>query len=687
MEMLGMPLEERKKAYAGKTMQDLVQEYQKAERSRDLPTMIALLDIIKTAPKPKAGPPTTVVQDAMAAVMPQPAPPAQTAMTTPGIEGAVDAMAAQNAPQQLGMPAVMAANGGLMDSNEKPARFMFGGRGTVAPYSSLAALSMADVERMAMMGDPDALRELDNRQSRSLGNRVPGPSVGPNTSQVTDRFRARAAPISTLGVAPPPPGVGPAQIFPTQTSIPTNTGAVPTAATSSAMDAPRVFPSQKNVPRLGVPGVTPGTSPAPSAATPSAVPTGPAAPTATASATPPAGGIRGLINRVAPYVSKGAKITGYGTAASELLRPTEANVGEDDMLAKVRMLQEMGNSLSPDVREAAQAEALLPRVPLLQWKAKYFPEAAAQDLSPNLSTLYGSPRDNFNLPAFPLDLKTIKEDSEKSIQDLIGERNLYETSLSKERGIRSFEDIKKDLEKFRTEGKTRAKEDKDEAKKLSAEDKAEAKKLSTEDKTAAQKLFKDDALLTAALAAPQFLKGRGLGQAFARFSETATPGLMGAMQARKASLKETTKAERDAIRDATKTERSAIREATRSERDTADKFQIAKLDLDKAYRAEEMGKFDKAASLRADSMKTYIQASLDKYKSDVSFAATMGYVDRIFAKGLVDAATEQVKGLQLNPQFRELDPQVQQRMIQSILSNAINQKGSQRPTIIDQPGQ
>jgi hypothetical protein len=687
MEMLGTSLEDRKKPYAGKTMKDLVQEYQKAERSRDLPTMIALLDIIKTAPKPKAGPPTTVVQDVMAAVMPQPAPPAQIAMTTPGIEGAVDAMAAQNAPQQLGMPAVMAANGGLMNSNEEPARFMYGGQGTVAPYSSLAALSMADVERMAMMGDPDALRELDNRQSRSLGNRVPGPSVGPNTSQVTDRFRARAAPISTLGVAPPPPGVGPAQIFPTQTSIPTNTGAVPTTATPSAMDAPRVFPGQKNVPGLGVPGVTPGTSPAPSAAAPSAVPTGPAAPTATASATPPAGGIRGLINRVAPYVSKGAKITGYGTAASELLRPTEANVGEDDMLAKVRMLESMGGSLSPDVREAAQAEALLPRVPLLQWKAKYFPEAAAQDLSPNLSTLYGSPRDNFNLPAFPLDLKTIKEDSEKSIQDLIGERNLYETSLSKERGIRSFEDIKKDLEKFRTEGKTRAKEDKKEAEKLSAEDKAEAKKLSAEDKAAAQKLFKDDALLTAALAAPQFLKGRGLGQAFARFSETATPGLMGAMQARKASLKETTKAERDAIRDATKTERSAIREATRSERDTADKFQIAKLDLDKAYRAEEMGKFDKAASLRADSMKTYIQASLDKYKSDVSFAATMGYVDRIFAKGLVDAATEQVKGLQLNPQFRELDPQVQQRMIQSILSNAINQKGSQRPTIIDQPGQ
>jgi hypothetical protein len=584
MEMLGMPLEERKKAYAGKTMQDLVQDYQKAERSRDLPTMIALLDIIKTAPKPKVGPPTTVVQDAMAAVMPPPAPPAQ---QVPGIMGAVDAMAAQNAPQQLDMPAVMAADGGFMNNGDEepadgyakggPARFFLGGQGTVAPYSSFATLPMADVERMAMMGDLDAQEELNRRNlSRvSVGNRPPGPGIGPTTPQVTDRF--------------------------------------------------------------GPPGKVP---PMPSAATPSAVPTAPMAPTAPA--TPPTG-IRGLINRVAPYVSKGAKITGYGTAASELLRATEANVGEDDMLAKVKVLQELGGSLDPAVREAAQAEALLPRVPLSQWKAKYFPEAAAQDLAPTAKLPDSGPGGRGPgpvMPSLPFNLADYKD---KRIEDYITERNQYEAKLGKEKGVRSIKDIQADLEKFRTEAKERA----------------------TTDKAAAQEAFQQEALLTAALAAPQFLKGRGLGQATARFAETASPGLMGAMQARKSSLKEATKAERDA----------------------ADKFKLAQLDLDKSYRAEELGKFDKAASLRADGIKTYIQGSLEKYKADMSYAATMGYVDRILAKGLVDAATKRVEGLQLNPEFRKLPPETQQRMIESILRGAVSQGGSQRPKIIDVPGQ
>jgi hypothetical protein len=573
MEMLGMPLEERKKGYAGKTVQDLVQEYQKAERKRDLPTMIALLDIIKTAPKPVAGPPTTVVQDAMAAVMPQPAPPAQ---QVPGIMGAVDAMAAQNAPQQLDMPAVMAANGGLMDSGEKPARFFLGGQGTVAPYSSFATLPMADVERMAMMGDEEAQRELSNRMRSGIRPpATPGPGIGPTTPQVTDRFG--------------PPGKVPAM---------------------------------------------------PSAATPSAVPTAPAAPTAPA--TPPTG-IRGLINRVAPYVSKGAKVTAGGYAASELLRPTEANVGEDDMLAKVKVLQELGGSLDPAVREAAQAEALLPRVSLLQWKAKYFPEAAAQDLAPTAKLPDSGPGGRGPgpvMPAMPINLADLKP---KSIEDYITERNQYEAKLGTEKGVRSIKDIQADLEKFRTEAKERA----------------------TTDKAAAQEAFQQEALLTAALAAPQFLKGRGLGQATARFAETASPGLMGAMQARKSSLKEATKAERDA----------------------ADKFKLAQLDLDKSYRAEELGKFDKAASLRADSTKTYIQASMDKYKADMSYAATMGYVDRILAKGLVDAAAKRVEGLELNPEFRKLPPETQQRMIESILRGAVSQGGSQRPKIIDVPGQ
>lgn len=568
MAMLGIPLEERKKAYAGKTMQDLVQDYQKAERSRDLPTMIALLDIIRTAPKPKVGPQTTVVQDTMAALMPQPAQPAQPAMATPGIEGAVDAMAAQNAPQQLDMPAVMAADGGLMDSGEKPARFFLGGQGTVAPYSSFAGLSVDDLERMALMGDPDAQKELNTRLRANIRPPVtPGPGVGPTTPQVTDQFRV---------------------------------------GTPSAM---------------------------PSAAAPTAVPTTPAAP-----ATPPTG-IRGLINRVSN--SPVGRFAGYATKGlgiAELLRPTEANVGEDDMLAKTRMLQEMGGSLDPKVREAAQAEALLPRVSLLQWKAKYFPEAAAQDLAPGAPK--GSDDRGPAMPAFSLNLADLKP---KSIEDYITERNQYEAKLGREKGVRSIEDIKTDLEKFRTEAKER----------------------SAADKAAAKEAFQQDALLAAGLAAPQFLKGRGLAQAFARFSETATPGLMGAAQAQKASIKE----------------------ATKSEREAADKFKLAQLDLDKSYRAEELGKFDKAAALRSDSMKTYIQASLEKYKSDVYAAVNNNYVSRIAAKGLIDAAAERIKRLENNPQFKNLPLESQQRLIQSIMSGAINQQGSQRPKILDVPGQ
>jgi len=569
MAMLGIPLEERKKAYAGKTMQDLVQDYQKAERSRDIPTMVALLDIIRTAPKPKAGPQTTVVQDTMAALMPQPTQPAQPAMATPGIEGAVDAMAAQNAPQQLDMPAVMAADGGLMDSGEKPARFFLGGQGTVAPYSNFAALSVDDLERMALMGDQDAQKELNTRLRANIRPPVtPGPGIGPTTPQVTDQFRVgtpSAMPSATASsAAPMPPNAGPQQ---------------------------------------------------------------------------PPTGIRGLINRVSS--SPIGRFAGYATKGlgiAELLRPTEANVGEDDMLAKTRMLESQGASLAPNVRAAAQADALQPRISLIEWQKKYFPTAAPDAGSSGAPG--GGPGAGPAMPAFPLNLADFKP---KSIEDYITERNTYEAKLGTEKGVRSIKDIKEDLEKFRTEATQRA----------------------AADKAAAKEAFQQDALLAAGLAAPQLLKGRGLGQAFARFSETATPGIMGAAQAQKASIKEATKAERDA----------------------ADKFKLAQLDLDKSYRAEELGKFDKAASLRSDSMKTYVQASIEKYKADVSYAATMGYVDRVVAKGLVDAASERVKALQNNTEFRKLPIPEQQRIINSILQGAVGQGGSQRPKIVDVPGQ
>ena len=570
MAMLGIPLEERKKAYAGKTMQDLVQDYQKAERSRDLPTMIALLDIIRTAPKPKAGPQTTVVQDTMAALMPQPVQPVQTAMATPGIEGAVDAMAAQNAPQQLDMPAVMAADGGLMDSGEKPARFFLGGQGTVAPYSNFAALSVDDLERMALMGDQDAQKELNTRLRANIRPPVtPGPGIGPTTPQVTDQFRVgtpSAMPSATASsAAPMPPNAGPQQ---------------------------------------------------------------------------PPTGIRGLINRVSN--SPVGRFAGYATKGlgiAELLRPTEANVGEDDMLAKTRMLESQGSSLAPNVRAAAQADALQPRISLIEWKAKYFPQTVVRDMLPP-GTDPSAPGAGPAMPVFPINLADYKD---KSIEDYITERNQYEAKLGREKGVRSIKDIQADLEKFRTEATQRA----------------------AADKAAAKEAFQQDFLLAAGLAAPQFLKGRGLGQAFARFSETATPGLMGAAQAQKA----------------------AIKEATKSEREAADKFKLAQLDLDKSYRAEELGKFDKAASLRSENMKIYVQASLEKYKADIYREVGMGNIARQTANNRIEAAEKLMKQLQLNPDFKKLDPQTQQRMIQSYLNSAANQGGSQRPKILDVPGQ
>jgi len=562
---LGMPLEERKKAYAGVGMSELVQKYQEAERKRDLPTMIALLDIIKTAPKPKAGPQTTVVQDAMAAVMPQPVQPVQTAMATPGIDGAVDAMAAQNAPQQLDMPAMMAAEGGLMDSGEKPARFQFGGQGSVFGAYSPAALSLDDLERMAMMGDENAQKELSNRMRANIRpTSAPGPGVGPTTPQVTDRFR-----------------VG------TPSATPTTTAP---AGVSSIMGPPRPGGASLGINRLlNAPGVR------------------------FFARHPYATALTGTATLAAPFVDR-LMATDRGTPSEEL-DPISAMQGTQS-----------------GVDRTAPGSATFVNPPAAS-NAPPAPGPGPGGRGP------GGPGAGLAMPGFPLNLADFKP---KSIEDYIAEREAFEKKLGTEKGVRSIKDIQGDLEKFRTEGKERA----------------------AADRAAAQEAFKEDALMTLALGASQFLKGRGLAQATARVAETVTPGLTGAMQSRKASIKE----------------------ANKSEREAADKYKLAQLDLDKAYRAEELGKFDKAAALRSDSMKTYVQASLEKYKADVSYAATMGYVDRIVAKGLVDAATERVKGLQLDPEFRKLDPQAQQRMIDSILQGAVGQGGSQRPKIIDVPG-
>ncbi len=193
MASLGIPLEERQKAYAGYTTDDLMAKYNEARLKGDLPSMFALLDIIKAAPKPLKSPKTTVEDDIIAAAqsqMPQPAPT--------GMQGALTAMENQNE-----MAPVMAADGGFMGRGDNDpvemlskggiARFQFGGAGTVAPYSSFSALSFADVERMAMMGDPDAQKELSNRMRANVR---PAPVPGPGPSITSARQSRNVRPTS-----------------------------------------------------------------------------------------------------------------------------------------------------------------------------------------------------------------------------------------------------------------------------------------------------------------------------------------------------------------------------------------------------------------------------------------------------------------------------------------------------------
>jgi hypothetical protein len=169
MEMLGVPIEERKKAYAGVDLATLITKYNQAEKKGDLPTMLALLDIIKAAPKGKTPPMTTVKDDIMAQAMPQ--PQMQPQPTVPGFEGVVTSMENQAG---LNPPALMAAGGGaiqdvMRDGNaydDQPGRDeyakggitkMFGGG--IPPYN-VATASMDDLIRFAQFGDPIAAEEL-----------------------------------------------------------------------------------------------------------------------------------------------------------------------------------------------------------------------------------------------------------------------------------------------------------------------------------------------------------------------------------------------------------------------------------------------------------------------------------------------------------------------------------------------
>lgn len=554
MASLGIPLEERQKAYAGYTTDDLMAKYNEARLKGDLPSMFALLDIIKAAPKPLKTPKTTVEDDIIAAAqsqMPQPAPT--------GMQGALTAMENQNQ-----MAPVMAADGGFMGRGDDDpvemlskggiARFQFGGQGSVFGAYSPSSLSFADLERMAMMGDPDAQKELSNRMRANVRPApVPGPGPSITTPQVTDQFGPR-------GKIPGP------------------------AAPATAAPATRA-------------GIGSILSKIPGA---------------------------GLISRH-PYISGAVTAATLGQPLIDRLMATDRGTpsAELDPIAAMQ-----GTQGGIDRSAAGQNQFTPP--------AARDPGAPA---APPAAPPGAPPPSGVGKPGLPFNLADFKP---KSIDDYIRERNQYEATLGAEQGVRSLQDIKQDLAKFGTRAKER----------------------SEADRKAAQETFKDDLLMSAALAAPQFLKGRGLAQATARAAETFSPMATKAMGTRAASIKD----------------------AIKTERDAEDKFELAQLDLDKAYRAEELGKFDKAASLRDSSMKTYVDAALKKYSADTSYAATLGYVDRIVAKGLIDAAGERVKALQLNPEFRKLDIPTQQRLINSILQGAVNSGGGGRPQIMDVPG-
>lgn len=564
MEMLGLPLEERKKAYAGVDLSSLITKYNQAEKQGDLPTMLALLDIIKAAPKGKTPPMTTVKDDIMAKAMPQPMPQMQPQASVPGFEGAVTALENQE------MPVSGMANGGpvmnvMRDGNaydDQPGQDEYAEGGVVKmtagglPPYNVATASMDDLVRFAQFGDPKAAEELTKRQLSGY------------------RFR----PMSELN-APKPQGVT------LQQALANRPGGVP-----GAMPPP---PS---------PAVPPG----------AAVP-----PTSLMSR-----GL-GLLKRAGPYgiaASIGIPIVG------DALMSTDRGTASAEQDALTAMQGTTGQQDRSSVTPMATAPVAAP-------------PAAGGTTPPPPPPPTGGP----GTPGISgIDFSAFKP---RSAADYAKEQEDYLNTQVSAGKIKSQDDIKKALEDFRTEGKTRAEAD----------------------RTTAKEAFKENILLNAALAAPQFLRGRGLDQATARFSETFAP-----MALETAAQKS-----------------KAMKEATKYERDANDKFRLAQIDMDKADRATAEGRFGKGQELEQKASQNYLAAQLEKYKADTSYAATMGYVDRVVAKGLVDAATERIKALQLNTEFRNLPMQDQQRIVNSILQQAVPGIGgiqTNRPPIQNVPG-
>jgi hypothetical protein len=568
MEMLGLPLEERKKAYAGVDLSSLITKYNQAEKQGDLPTMLALLDIIKAAPKGKTPPMTTVKDDIMAQAMPQPMPQMQPQASVPGFEGAVTAL--EN--QQM-LVSGMANGGPVMNVmrdgdayDDQPGRDeyaeggvvkMFGGG--IPPYN-VATASMDDLIRFAQFGDPKAGEELTRRQMAGF------------------KFR----PVSQLN-APMPQGVTFQQAFP-----------------------------DGKTPR-GVPGAMP-LSPSPAVTPGAAVP-----PTTAASPS--------LLRRGASFLGKRLGPIGLAATAAvpalDALVGTERRMGDAD-LDPITLMQ--GSISREEIPGSKSAVATSPAAAPPGAGTTSPPPAAGGAGTPGISGI--------DLSAF----------RPRSAADYAKEQEDYLNTQVSAGKIKSQDDIKKALEEFRTEGKTRAEAD----------------------RATAKEAFKENILLNAALAAPQFLRGRGLDQATARFSETFAP-----MALETASQKT-----------------KAMREATKYERDANDKYRLAQLDMDKADRATAEGRFAKGQELEQKASQNYLAAQLEKYKADTSYAATMGYVDRVVAKGMIDAATERVKTLQLNPEFRNLPMADQQRIVNSILQQAVPGIGgiqANRPPIQNVP--
>ena len=546
MEMLGLPLEERKKAYAGVDLSSLITKYNQAEKQGDLPTMLALLDIIKAAPKGKTPPMTTVKDDIMAQAMPQPMPQMQPQASVPGFEGAVTALENQE------MPVSGMANGGpvmnvMRDGDaydDQPGRDeyaeggvvkMFGGG--IPPYN-VATASMDDLIRFAQFGDPKAGEELTRRQMSGF------------------KFR----PVSQLN-APMPQGVTFQQAFPDGKT-------------------PRGVPGA--IPPPPSPAVTPGAAvPPTSAASPS------------------------LLRRGASFLGKRAGPIGLGAAvafpALDALMSTDKGTASAEQDPITAMQGTAGQQDRPGVTPITTAPVTAP------------PGAGG-------TTTGGAPPGGTNVPGGPaLTSDIFGMLKPKSLTESLAEQTAYRKGLEEKGEIPSYEQLKKEYEEFRTEGKTRAQSD----------------------RAAAKEAFKENLLLNAALAAPQFLKGSGLAQATARFGETFAPGAM-------ETAKEKTR---------------AIRQADTAERESQDKFRLAQIDLNKAKRAESLGDYDKARALSLDSIKTYATAVLDKYKSDAYVTASTGAYDRMLVGKQYDLAEKALDKLYMSSEFNNASPEMKQEMI------------------------